>query len=77
MSTKRGNGGTQTDFEQICEGFLQRCSQEGEDLLQLLVTSDETCVHHYEPFSKRRCTYGVKTLHILENKRIQIPTFCR
>ncbi len=33
--------------------FLQRYSIEGKNFLDRIITSDETCVHHYTPTTKK------------------------
>lgn len=39
---------------EICQRLLDRYNNEGDGFLRIMVTGDETWVHHYEPESKRQ-----------------------
>ena len=39
---------------EICQHLLDHYNNEGKEFLNRIVTGDETCVHHYEPESKRQ-----------------------
>ena len=38
----------------VCSRHLARYREEGDNILQQIVTGDETWIHHYEPESKRQ-----------------------